>query len=68
MPDLPSRSAIARAAGTTAQPGWAFVTGSKSSVSSAWANMPLTKAAFTAEVLISVVMMVASATPPCARA
>ena len=38
-----------------ALPGWALVAGSKSSVSSACANMPLTRAALMAEVMMSVV-------------
>ena len=36
---------MAIAAGTTTHPGWAFVTGSKSSVSSACPNMPAAIAA-----------------------
>ena len=45
VPERLPRSPIASAAGTTAQPGCALVTGSKSSVSSACANMPLASAA-----------------------
>jgi hypothetical protein len=45
-----------------------LVTGSKSSVSSACANIAFTNAAFTDDVRIAVVSTVASATPPCARA
>ena len=48
-PDRFSRSPITIAAGRTAQPGCAFVIGSKSSVSSACANIPIATAAFTAE-------------------
>ena len=50
--------------GTTEQPGWALVTGSKSSVSSAWPNMPLASAALTAVVRKFEAMTVASSTPP----
>ena len=66
-PDRSSRSPTASAAGTTEHPGCAFVTASKSSVSSAWANIALASAALTADVRMSVVKTVASGTPPCAR-
>ena len=67
-PELPSRSAMPSAAGTTEHPGWALVNGSKSSVSSAWPNIPLASAAFTAEVLTSVASTDDSGTPPRRRA
>ena len=67
VPDAPSRSAIAHAAGTTLQPGWALDGGSKSSVSSAWPIMPLARAALAAEVTTSVVMTMDSGTPPSVR-
>jgi hypothetical protein len=50
-PSLACRSAKASAAGTTELPGWALVTGSKSSVSSECAHMALARAALTADVL-----------------
>ena len=62
-----SRSATASAAGTTAHPGCALVTGSKSSVSSAWANMPLASAALIAEVRRPLAQTAASGVPPCCR-
>ena len=64
-PELPAFSAMARAAGATEQPGWDLVTGSKSSVSSAWPNIPLPSAALTADVLMSLASNDASGVPPC---
>ena len=55
---------MAKAEGTTEQPGWVLVTGSKSSVSSAWPNIPLASAAFTAEDFRSVARTEDSGTPP----
>ena len=63
-----SRSPTASAAGTVSSPGCAFVTGSKSSVSSACANIAFTSAALIADVRMSVVRIDASGVPPCARA
>ena len=57
-------SPTANAAGTTAQPGWNRPSRWESSVSSAWAAMPLANAAFVAVVRMLVPQTVASGVPP----
>ena len=63
-PERPCRSPTAKAAGTTAQPGWNRPARWESSVSSAWAAIPLARAALIAVVRISVPQTVASGVPP----
>jgi hypothetical protein len=61
---LPVCSAIARAAGTTAQPGCVPDAAWESSVSSAWAEVPLASAASVAEVSSELPTTCATGGPP----
>jgi hypothetical protein len=66
-PLRPSFSAIASAAGITELPGCALVTGSTSSVSSAWAHIALASAALIAVVRKSAPITEACGSPPSPR-